>query len=286
MNKQNNSSYLENRLKFLAINYLTGEETVLWPSWGSNNVTVSYNKLYYILEGDFYFEINGKIYHGKPGQMFLLPSGCLHSYHAYHSKNARKMWMHFTAPCGEKDFFERIDMQPFITVHDPAYVERLFHTAFHCKKQGGFGDVLRVKSAVLELLGYYLDEAEINVPCPVLDERFEQVIRYIDAHIAEEIRLKDLAQLMYLTSNYFIKYFKKQVGVSPMEYILTTRIDLAKQYLQSENIPIKDIALKCGFSSLYYFDRVFKRHTGITPTNYRHVALGTHQASDNRQSKT
>lgn len=286
MDKQTNSSYLENRLKFLAINYLTGEDTVLWPSWESKNIAVSYNKLYYILEGDFYFEINGKVYHGKPGQMFLLPSGCLQSYHAYHSKNAHKMWIHFTAPCGERDFFEQMDIKPFITVRDAEYVERLFYTVFRCEKQGTLGDVLRVKSAVLELLAYYLDGAEISFPLPILDERFEQVIQYIDTHIAEEIRLKDLAQLMYLTSNYFIKYFRKQVGVSPMEYILTTRINLAKQYLQSENTPIKDIAVKCGFSSLYYFDRVFKRHTGITPTNYRHVALGTHRASDNEQSKT
>ena len=126
-------SYLENGLQKLQINYLTGAETTLWRGWGMRApARISYNKIYYILQGTFHFEINGETFEGQPGQMFFLPCNAKQSYHAYGDCNARKMWIHFTAQCGEKDLFETVDVRPFITVEEPEKVERIFRTIFRC----------------------------------------------------------------------------------------------------------------------------------------------------------
>lgn len=267
-------SYLENGLQKLQINYLTGAETTLWRGWGMRApARISYNKIYYILQGTFHFEINGETFEGQPGQMFFLPCNAKQSYHAYGDCNARKMWIHFTAQCGEKDLFETVDVRPFITVEEPEKVERIFRTIFRCSTQGTVSNILELKAAVLQLLAYYMEGSNILFPDLRLDDRFEQVIRYIDDHLAEEIRLDDLAQLMYLNSNYFIKFFKRNSGMAPIEYVVRTRVYKAKQYLQSSDMPIKDIAAKCGFASVYYFDRVFKRCLGFTPSEYRRWAV-------------
>ena len=267
-------SYLENGLQKLQVNYLTGAETQLWRSWGMRAPEeISYNKLYYILEGTFHIEINGETFEGQPGQMFFLPCNSKQCYHAYGNCNARKMWIHFTAPCGEKDLFETVDVRPFITVEDPEKVQEIFRTIFRCSTLGTVSNILELKSAILRLLAYYMEGSNILFPDLKLDDRFERVIRYIDEHLAEEIRLDDLAQQMYLNSNYFIKFFKRNSGMSPIEYVVKTRVYRAKQYLQDTDMSIKDIAAKCGFTSVYYFDRVFKRYMGFTPSEYRRWAV-------------
>ena len=268
-------SYLENGLQNLQINYLTGAETRLWHSWGMRAPSrMSYNKFYYILEGKFHIEINGEAFEGQPGQMFLLPCNAVQSYHAYGDCHARKMWIHFTAQCGRKDLFETVNVRPFITVDDPQRVETLFHTIFQRNESKTVSGSLEIKAAVLQLLAYYMEKSAILIPDLQLDERFEQVIRYIDEHLTEEIRLEDLAQLMYLNPNYFIRFFRHHAGIAPIEYVVRARICRAKQYLQNTDMPINAIAAKCGFTSVYYFDRVFKRFSGFPPSEYRRWAVG------------
>ncbi len=167
-------------------------------------------------------------------------------------------------------------------MEDPLYVHELFDDIFAHSTQYAVDDIVRVKADVLLLVSYFLDKAQVNVAKPILDRRFEAVLRYIDEHLSEEIRLSDLSQLVFLNPNYFIRCFKSRFGMSPMEYILLTRVNRAKYYLQTTLKPIKDISAICGFSTVYYFDRIFKRYTGLTPTIYRNAA--THLPAEDRFS--
>lgn len=269
MNGGSEHSFLETSLQNLTIDYLVGSDTTLWPGWGGRNITVAFNKFYYLTEGDFHIEIDGRVYEGKPGQLFLLPSNSDQYYHAYNSNTARKKWIHFNSNCGKKDLFELLNVGDYIEVDDPDYISGLFDSILNHGSHHSVEDILIVKSDILQLLSYYLSKAQLKYSAPILDSRFEAVLRYIDEHISEEIRLTDLSQLVYLNPNYFIRCFKNRIGMSPMEYILMTRVNRAKYYLQSTALPIKDISFMCGFSTVYYFDRIFKRYTGITPSIYR-----------------
>ncbi len=273
MDSHTGQSYLETSLQNLTVDYLVGSDTTLWPGWGAHNEQVTFNKLYFLTEGDFHINIDGRVYEGKPGQMFLLPANSKQLYHAYNSPKARKKWMHFMCNCGKKDLFELVGAKDMIEVDDPVYIHELFDDLFAHASQRSVNDILRVKADVLSLLSYFLDKAQVDFSKPILDSRFEAVLRYIDEHLAEEIRLTDLSQMVFLNPNYFIRCFKSRIGMSPMEYILMTRVNRAKHYLQTTAKPIKDISAICGFSTVYYFDRVFKRYTGITPTIYRNAAI-------------
>lgn len=83
-----------------------------------------------------------------------------------------------------------------------------------------------------------------------------------------DITNKELANICNISEVYFRKLFAKVYGVSPHQYIISARINKAKQLLSEGLFKINAIAEMCGFSSTYHFCRIFKQKTGITPTEY------------------
>ena len=75
---------------------------------------------------------------------------------------------------------------------------------------------------------------------------------------------------------YFRKLFKKHFGISPRQYIIDVRLRMAKELLTEKTSSIESVAERCGFSNPYHFARIFKEHTGTTPTKYR-KANQTHE---------
>ena len=74
---------------------------------------------------------------------------------------------------------------------------------------------------------------------------------------------------VHMSKYHLCRRFKNITGFTIMEYILKTRLAAAKNMLKTESISITEISEKCGFSSVSYFSRVFKEHTGITAIAYR-----------------
>ncbi len=99
------------------------------------------------------------------------------------------------------------------------------------------------------------------------------VISYIEEHLAEQIPLATLAQLVRLSPFYFCRAFKQSLGVPPHRYHNDRRIEHAKALLATPAPSVTDIALELGFSETSSFTAAFRRATGITPTSY-HRSLG------------
>ncbi|MEY2193534.1 AraC family transcriptional regulator [Neobacillus sp. BF23-41] len=92
---------------------------------------------------------------------------------------------------------------------------------------------------------------------------------YIKQHFREEINLDTLAEAGHINKYYLAHSFKKSVGVSPIEYLIQTRIRESKILLETTNYPISDISTITGFSSQSFFAQSFKRVTNISPSQYR-----------------
>lgn len=88
-------------------------------------------------------------------------------------------------------------------------------------------------------------------------------------HCFEKIKIGEIAKMCHVSEVYFRKLFKEYSGMTPVEYILTSKICRAKKYLKFENIGIGEIALLCGFEDEVYFGRIFKKKTGLSPLKYR-----------------
>ena len=79
----------------------------------------------------------------------------------------------------------------------------------------------------------------------------------------------DIAQTVHLNEQYFMRLFKKETGGSVLQYITARRIALSIYYLENTEMSITDIAVSSGFDNYSYFNRIFKRLTGTTPSKYR-----------------
>jgi YesN/AraC family two-component response regulator len=96
---------------------------------------------------------------------------------------------------------------------------------------------------------------------------------YIEEHYREDISLQDISSVLGYSEVYFCKLFKQNFGKSFIVYLNELRIEKAKKFLANPDINIKDIGSMSGYRDPNYFARVFKRVTGMTPSDYRNGAV-------------
>ncbi len=107
-----------------------------------------------------------------------------------------------------------------------------------------------------------------------LKELIHISVNYINNNFERDISLGDIAKFVFLSSSYFIRAFKEEMGISPINYLLKVRVERAKELLADTDLKISDIALNVGFSNQQRFNEIFKKYAGMTPLHYRKQAPG------------
>ena len=102
-------------------------------------------------------------------------------------------------------------------------------------------------------------------------EKFLYITNYINEHFAEDLSLEQVADLVGFSKYHFTRLFKQYTDTSFYKYLNQKRIDHAKTLLLDPNLPVIDVALQCGFSSLSAFLRMFKQINHCTPTEFRNM---------------
>jgi AraC family transcriptional regulator len=97
----------------------------------------------------------------------------------------------------------------------------------------------------------------------------KKVAQYIEEHLANEISLLSLAQLVRLSPFHFSRAFKQSFGMPPHRYLTWQRIERAKALLGERRLSVTEIGLDVGFSETSSFTAAFRKLTGETPTAYR-----------------
>ena len=101
------------------------------------------------------------------------------------------------------------------------------------------------------------------------DYSIAKIQYYIEQHYGDSLTVEFLANHVHQSLSTFNRNFKREIGIAPIQYLEEVRIVKAKLLLRRVDIPLTDIALNCGFGSGAYFATIFKKHTGLTPTEYR-----------------
>ena len=101
------------------------------------------------------------------------------------------------------------------------------------------------------------------------DSRVLKAIDMINNDRDKNIRIDSIAQALNITNATLIEIFKKELGLTPKEYLTVTRINYAKQLLLNTDLTVGEIAYKCGYENIYYFSNAFKNINGIRPSDYR-----------------
>lgn len=106
------------------------------------------------------------------------------------------------------------------------------------------------------------------------NQLFSEYIRgYIESHYMEDISLQDAAAQLNYSDAYFCRFFKQNFDKNFIMYLSELRVEKAKELLADMTVNIKEISQRVGFRDSGYFTKVFKRVTGVTPSEYRYGLL-------------
>jgi AraC-like DNA-binding protein len=184
----------------------------------------------------------------------------------------------FTGPVTEriyrKSFFQPDN--PTITVGYHEDLLHLFLEIIDTAKKEATGYQPLVAGAVLHILGriYHLSRQEIfegQGIAPIIDKARMIFRSNLEGHISPE----DVAQQLQISYSRFRKIFKEYTGLAPGQFQIQLKIHRAKELLADPSRLIKEIAYDLNFESSFYFSRLFKEKTGMTPQEFRDKSPNT-----------
>lgn len=101
------------------------------------------------------------------------------------------------------------------------------------------------------------------------DRTIEKALEYIRGHYAKDLSLEDVARQVGMSGSYFSAFFKQETGDNFVEHLTRLRIDKAKTLMMDADLRLYEISQLVGYQDVKYFSRLFKRHVGVTPAEYR-----------------
>ena len=130
-----------------------------------------------------------------------------------------------------------------------------------------FHDKVESRGILFILLSRFLKMATPKVETH--DDRIRTIISHIRSNLYENQDIDQLAKLACMSKDHFIRIFKKETGDTPNAYITKKKMEAAELLLITSDEPIKNVAIKLGYDDCSYFNKTFKKYSGITPQQYR-----------------
>ena len=134
-----------------------------------------------------------------------------------------------------------------------------------------FKDVREMTDYLRVILTEYIGITTEHASMEVKNETFRNIINYVNEHFFNDISIQSIAQKFTINPNYLSQLFKKEKGVTFTEYLTNMRVTYASSLLKTSDLSVNEIAEKSGFKDYFYFTRVFKKITSMTPTAYRTI---------------
>ncbi|NLK93689.1 MAG: AraC family transcriptional regulator [Clostridiales bacterium] len=101
--------------------------------------------------------------------------------------------------------------------------------------------------------------------------KIKNIINYINNHINEDMTIEDISNEVNFSQYHFMKFFKKHIGMTCIDFINNTRLEKASILLNTTDKSIMDIALEVGFNNISYFNKLFKQKYKLTPKDFRKI---------------
>ena len=221
--------------------------------------------LIYIVEGELFVDIDGKNHTAKKGSAVIFPPKYLYKYGS--NSCVHYLYAHFTGSYAT-DFLNECGFDNL-----PCVIENDFSKEIKGKFDLMINTFLHNETLSIQRCGCLLQEILIEISTNALDvangSPIKTSLKYIHSFFTSKIDVPNLAKMEGLSNSRYITVFKNQTGKSPNEYIIDLRIQFAKNLLDNTNMSVRQISESVGYHDQYFFSRLFKRHTGISPQEYK-----------------
>lgn len=174
----------------------------------------------------------------------------------------------YLTPLVNQEFF----MPYLIKPEHPAYasLRKIFNQINSLYGEAVTGYELALKSLFLQAIFLLLQYSKRNLSSgtDTSSDKLKQVLDFIETHYAQNITISELAKLCYFSDYHFMRFFKKHMNMTCVEYINNLRLEKSVELFEQGNTSILDVSLSTGFHNLSYFHKVFKRKYHITPKSF------------------
>ena len=223
------------------------------------------------------------------GDVLIIPPGGLHRYREEENVELMNIIFHFEqlnipahdicrnpgyvplfgidpAFCHRQKFYPKFKLpQPVLNT-----VKTILLSAYELQKTQTQGALLALYGAFLQviplLLAHYSPAIQSH-PLP-LPEKFQDTVNYMLKNYRHELNIAQLAKRASMSQSTFIRTFKKSLGKTPLQYLLTLRLEAAREFLRN-GCAVSEAAEKAGFKDSSYFSRLFRKHLNEQPRRWK-----------------
>lgn len=229
--------------------------------------------LIYCVDGEGWVEVEGTRTKIKANQLFIIPPKTPCSYGASNTKPWTNYWLHFTGKNAElySPATKRIiEISPS---DDSRIEERLILFQEMLQNVEDYFQTEKVVYANICLKQFlssikYLDVYR-SVKKEAENDLLQKVIAFMKNNLHKNIQISEFALTCNCSCSNIYKLFKQNIGSSPQDFFIHLKMDRARKYLIQTNLKVKEIGAKLGYDDPYYFSRIFTKHMGLSPANYR-----------------
>lgn len=209
--------------------------------------------LHFVVTGFGSYQIGGKTYSVKPGEIFVIPPYEETFYKAEEENPWHYIWIGFTS-----------DTELPVKLEDAFFCSKAFFIFNEMKKctQMSSGRSAFLCARLWELFSVLLEKDEKQT------DYIEDAVAYIHSEYMNDITVEQMARRLNLDRTYFSVLFKKRMGISPKQYLMNYRMKIAASLMTENKKSVSVAAHSVGYPDIFNFSKMFKRHYGLSPHEY------------------
>ena len=235
-------------------------------SWGAG--VRPYFLIHYVVSGKGVFYCGTNKYTVEKGQAFAIFPDTIVKYQADSVNPWHYMWLGFSGEEAKDILFKAgiTQKNPVFTLKNSEMAIELI-SSMPTERSADIKNNLFFTAKLYEFMSLIMDVN--NTDDKKENAYLTTATRYIKAYYFEDITVDKIAAHVGISRKYLFAIFKNSLGVSPKDFILDYRIKKAKEFLLNENLSIGSVAYSVGYSDALNFSKIFKKKTGLSPSEYR-----------------
>ncbi len=228
-------------------------------------------EIHYFIQGTGKFLNNKSIYRINPGTLFITQPGRNHSIITEDNYRPLSYYAVLISLSPESMEVEKL-IREEMAVKQYYDIGTNYRFFFEELKEKGLSRNRNLqKSASHQLISFLytlVEQRDFNYN-ESSSIQLEKSLRIMQNSVTGKLTLEDITSRLNLSESYFIRLFKRKMGITPMKYYTRLKIEAATYMLTNTNMGIVSIADRLKFYSEFHFSRIFKQYTGLSPTAYR-----------------
>ena len=247
-------------------------------------------EIIHVISGEIHLTLDDAVYTAKAGEVFLVRDGMLHSgipeqgcvyecflldLHRFFQfsepikKHLRPIYRKCITPQLQYSCDEQPELRHLIgNLSEVCREHEADAPSDDAFELCVFGFISQFFAMILQQKRYS-DQPRDSFQNTLKIDQIKNVLSHIEENFASNLSLENLAAIINMNPRYFCRFFQSIMHISPMAYVVTYRVEKAAELLQNTPLSVLQICMDCGFNDCSHFIKVFKKHKGCTPNQYR-----------------